>query len=273
MLGTLRDIERVCRERNVDTVIIALSSYTHETVVDIVKRCYRAGAHFRIVSDLFEVVTGRIIVENIDGVPVFGLGKEGLENWERVLKRAVDVVFSSIMIIIALPLFVIIPLLVKITSRGPVFFRQERVGENGRNFHILKFRSMYHDAEKATGPVWASGNDSRRTRLGRWLRRFSIDELPQLFCVLKGDMSIVGPRPERPVFVESFKKTIPRYAERHKVKPGLTGFSQVSGFRGDTSIEERARHDLYYVDNWSLFFDFKILVKTAFEFIFHKEAC
>ncbi len=272
ILGSLRDLERACREKNADTVLIALSESNHETVMDLVKRCYSAGVNFRIVSDLFEIVTGRIIVESIDGVPVFGLEKEGLKSWEMLLKRSVDVLLSVVMIIITLPLFIIIPALVKLTSPGPVFFRQERTGQNGRLFNILKFRSMRVDAEDETGPVWAKGDDERRTGLGRWLRRFSIDELPQLFCVLKGDMSIIGPRPERAVFVERFRKDIPRYDQRHAVKPGITGYSQVSGFRGDTSIEQRVRHDLYYIDNWSLFFDFKILAKTAFEFVFHKDA-
>lgn len=272
ILGPFSGLERACREQGADMVIIALSESNHETVMGLVKSCYSAGVHFRIVSDLFEVVTGRIIVETIDGVPVFGLAREGLQRWEMLLKRFVDAALSVLFIIITLPLFIVIPLLVKLTSPGPVLFKQERVGQNGKVFNIYKFRSMTVDAEDESGPVWAKGDDARRTRLGRWLRRFSIDELPQLFCVLAGGMSIVGPRPERPVFVERFRKELPRYDQRHSVKPGITGYAQVSGLRGDAPIEQRVRHDLYYIDNWSLFFDFKILAKTAFEFIFHKDA-
>lgn len=272
ILGSLSDLEQVCGNHEAEMVVIALSESSHEKVMDIVRRCYRAGVHFRIVSDLFEVVTGRIVVESFDGIPVFGLAREGLHGWEKVLKRTVDIILSVILLVITLPLFIIIPVLVKLTSPGPVFFAQERIGQNGRPFNIYKFRSMKVDAENETGPVWAKGNDARRTKFGRWLRRFSLDELPQLFCVLKGDMSIVGPRPERGIFVNSFRRDIPRYDQRHSVKPGITGYSQVSGYRGDTCIEERVRHDLYYTDNWSLFFDFKILAKTAFEFIFHKDA-
>jgi exopolysaccharide biosynthesis polyprenyl glycosylphosphotransferase len=272
VLGKIEDLALVCREKGVEMAIIALSSPTHDKLMDVVNRCLSGKVPFRVVSNLFDIVTGPLSVEEIDGVPVFGLKEGPLQGWNKFLKRAIDVSVSLIGLIITFPLFIVIAVLVKFTSPGPVFFAQERVGQGGSVFRICKFRSMRVDAEAETGPVWAKGNDARITRGGHWLRRFSLDELPQLWCVLKGDMSLIGPRPERPVFVEQFRQSVLRYAERHKVKPGLTGWAQVNGFRGNTAIDERTGCDLYYIDNWSLFFDFKILVKTFFEFIFHKHA-
>jgi exopolysaccharide biosynthesis polyprenyl glycosylphosphotransferase len=174
---------------------------------------------------------------------------------------------SSIVLVLFSPFMMLTALLIKLDSPGSVFYLQERVGLDGRPFLMIKFRSMRADAEQETGPVWASRNDPRRTRLGRILRRLSLDEFPQFINVLLGDMSIVGPRPERPVFVEQFRKQIPRYMERHKEKAGITGWAQVNGLRGDSSIEERTRYDLWYVENWSLLLDFKIMLRTAIEVV------
>lgn len=272
VLGKVEDLEVVCSQKNVEMAIIALSTPTHDRLMDVVNHCLSGHVPFRVVSNLYEIVTGPLSVEEIDGVPVFGLKEERVLGWNRFLKRFIDVLVSSIGLVVTFPLFITIAILVKLTSRGPVFFSQERVGQGGGVFRIHKFRSMRVGAEAETGPVWAKGDDPRRTKLGYWLRRFSLDELPQLWCVLKGDMSLIGPRPERPVFVEQFKSSVTRYVERHKVKPGITGWAQVNGFRGNTAIEERTNCDLYYIDNWSLFFDLKILIRTLFEFIFHKHA-
>ena len=272
VLGKIEGLVPVCRERSVEMAIIALSSPTHDKLMDVVNRCVSGKVPFRVVSNLFEIVSGPLSVEEIDGVPVFGLKEEPLLGWNSFAKRLVDISVSLMGLVVTSPIFVLTGLVVKLTSPGPVFFTQERVGQGGRVFRMCKFRSMRVDAEAKTGPVWTKGNDSRRTRVGHWLRRFSLDELPQLWCVLKGDMSLIGPRPERPVFVEQFKQSVPRYLERHKVRPGLTGWAQVNGFRGNTAIDERTGCDLYYIDNWSLFFDLKILVKTIFEFVFHKHA-
>ncbi len=272
VLGRIENLAPVCRERGVEMAIIALSTPTHDKLTDVVNRCLNGKVPFRVVSNLFEIVSGPLSVEEIDGVPVFGLKEEPLQGWNSFAKRLVDVSVSFIGLVIASPIFVFIGLLIKSTSPGPVFFTQERVGLGGRVFRMCKFRSMRVDAEAETGPVWTKGDDVRRTRVGYWLRRFSFDELPQFWCVLKGDMSLIGPRPERPVFVERFKQSVPRYIERHKVRPGLTGWAQVNGFRGNTAIDERTGCDLYYIDNWSLFFDLKIFVKTFFEFVFHKHA-
>lgn len=272
VLGKIEDLGNIYSGKDAEMAIIALSSPTHEELMSVVNRCLSGRIHFRVVSNLYEIVTGPLSVEEIDGVPVFGLKEERLQGWNKFLKRVIDVVVSFAGLVIASPFLAAIAVLVKLTSPGPVFFTQERVGQNEKIFRIYKFRSMRADAEAETGPVWAKDDDMRRTRAGYWLRRFSLDELPQLWCVLKGDMSLIGPRPERMVFVEQFKKSIPRYTERHNVKPGITGWAQVNGFRGDTAIEVRTGCDLYYIDNWSLFFDLKILVRTFFEFVFHKHA-
>ena len=179
-----------------------------------------------------------------------------------MLKRGFDVVVGAAAVVAASPLLVAIAVGIRLTSRGPVLYRQERMGLDGRRFAMLKFRSMVPDAEATTGPRWAVPNDPRRTEFGAFLRRWSLDELPQLFNVLRGEMSLVGPRPERPSFVEDFRRRVPRYMLRHKVKAGITGWAQINGWRGNTSIEKRIEYDLYYIERWSLGFDIKILLQT-----------
>ena len=272
VFGEIEDLEVACREKNIEIAIIALSAPTHDKLMNVVNHCLSGTVPFRVVSNLYEIVTGPLSVEEIDGVPVFGLKEEPLQGWNKFLKRLIDVSVTFIGLIITFPVFIVLAAIIKLTSHGPVFFSQERVGQGGKSFKIIKFRSMKVNAEAETGPVWAKGDDSRTTKAGYWLRRFSLDELPQLWCVLKGDMSLIGPRPERPVFVEQFKGSITRYMERHKVRPGITGWAQVNGFRGNTAVDERTGCDLYYIDNWSLFFDLKIFIKTIVEFIFHKHA-
>ena len=186
---------------------------------------------------------------------------------DRLVKRAVDIVFSGLVLILGAPMFLLLALLIRLESPGPVFYIQERVGLDGKSFNCVKFRTMHVDAETKTGPVWSSPEDPRLTRLGPFLRRHSLDELPQFINVLLGEMSIVGPRAERPVFVEQFRQTVPDYMRRHKEKVGITGWAQVNGLRGDTSIEERTAYDLYYVENWSLAFDIKIMVRTIWEML------
>jgi exopolysaccharide biosynthesis polyprenyl glycosylphosphotransferase len=183
-----------------------------------------------------------------------------------------DIALGTIALILAAPLMVVIALLVKLTSRGPVFFSQERMGLDGRVFRVWKFRTMRVDAEDVTGPVWAVADDPRRTRVGTVLRRLSLDELPQLLNVLRGEMSLVGPRPERPVFIEEFRRHVPRYMLRHMVRAGITGWAQVNGWRGNTSIEQRIQYDLYYIENWSLLLDLKILALTFVRGFAHKNA-
>jgi exopolysaccharide biosynthesis polyprenyl glycosylphosphotransferase len=216
----------------------------------------------RFVPDLLQFIALRARLEDLDGVPVISINDVPLQGFNTALKRLIDFSIAAVsLVLLAIPL-AILALLVKWTSPGPVFYRQERMGLDGKPFIIYKFRSMAHDAERDTGPVWARENDPRRTEFGRVLRRFSLDELPQLWNVLRGDMSIVGPRPERPLFVEEFRNRYPQYMLRHKVKAGITGWAQVNGWRGNTSIEKRIEYDLYYIENWSLRLDLKIIWLT-----------
>jgi exopolysaccharide biosynthesis polyprenyl glycosylphosphotransferase len=195
-----------------------------------------------------------------------------MRGWQLTVKRLVDIAGSAAGLILLSPIMMLLAILIKLDSAGPVFFTQERMGLDGKRFMMLKFRSMRSDAEKETGPIWATADDSRRTRLGAFIRRFSIDELPQLINVLVGDMSMVGPRPERPVFVEQFRNSIPRYMDRHREKAGITGWAQINGLRGDTSIFERTKYDLWYTENWSLALDFRIMLRTLLQIINDRNA-
>jgi exopolysaccharide biosynthesis polyprenyl glycosylphosphotransferase len=220
---------------------------------------------FNFVPDLFRLLTINMEVQNVDGIPILGTAKWPLDLfWNRVAKRMEDIVGSAAGLLFSAPVIAVAALLIKITSPGPIFFKQERCGEKGRRFNIYKLRTMRIDAEDKTGPVWAVENDPRRTRIGAFLRAHNIDELPQFWNVLKGDMSLVGPRPERPHFVEQFKEDISRYMWRHFSRPGVTGWAQVNGLRGNTSISDRVNYDLYYLENWSLSLDFKIIARTFF---------
>lgn len=216
----------------------------------------------RIFPDLFQIMAAEVAISDLDGLPMLSVRDVALRGWKRSVKRAMDIAVSAAGLVILSPVLMLIAALIRLESKGPVFYAQERVGLDGKPFPMLKFRSMRVDAEQQSGPVWATADDPRRTRFGSILRRTSLDELPQLINVLLGEMSLVGPRPERPVFVEQFRQVVPRYMERHAEKAGMTGWAQVNGLRGDTSIVERTKYDLYYVENWSLLFDLKIIVRT-----------
>jgi exopolysaccharide biosynthesis polyprenyl glycosylphosphotransferase len=218
-----------------------------------------------VFPDVFEIMSSEVGVTELGGLPLVRVRDISLRGWNLTIKRSMDLVISGIALVLISPIMMLAPVVIKRTSPGgPVFFTQTRVGLDGRAFDLIKFRSMRLDAESKTGPVWATPGDQRTTRLGRFMRRYSFDELPQLINVLLGEMSLVGPRPERPYFVEQFSQMIPRYAERHKEKAGMTGWAQVNGLRGNTSIEERTKYDIYYVENWSPLFDIKILLRTVF---------
>ena len=225
-----------------------------------------------MVPDLLELMTSRVRIQELYGIPFIRIKGVPMTTWNLIVKRSFDVVVSGICLILASPVLASIALLIKLDSRGPIFYSQERVGLDGRPFRLLKFRTMRVDAESGTGPVWAKKDDPRKTRIGGFLRRFSLDELPQLLNVLRGEMSIVGPRPERQHFVDQFKKEIPKYLDRHRVKTGMTGWAQVNGLRGNAPIEERTKFDVYYVENWSLVFDLKIILKTVRAVIFRTDA-
>lgn len=261
VLGSTSDLEHVLRHYDIDEVLIALPGATHGEILDLIARIPTDGIDVRVAPDLFQLMATAVSIDELGGVPLITVKKGALRGWNRLVKRVMDVVFAVFVLVLASPLMLVIAALVKLTSPGPALYAQERVGYNGYRFQVLKFRSMRVDAE-AAGPGWTTKGDDRRTVIGRFLRRFSLDELPQFINILLGDMSIVGPRPERPIYVEQFQQVIPRYMERHREKCGLTGWAQVNGLRGDTSIEERTRYDLYYVDHWSLLLDLRIMAFT-----------
>ncbi|MBU0714522.1 MAG: undecaprenyl-phosphate glucose phosphotransferase [Verrucomicrobia bacterium] len=263
--GTLDDLRAFIESNQADQVILTDTTIDHACTIELILLCEQSLVTFTLVPDLLYVMTGRVDMQTIAEIPLLGVSRWPLDNfWNRLVKRVEDVLSALCGLILAVPLLLVFAILIKRDSPGPVFYRQERCGESGRPFQLIKFRTMVLDAEVGTGPVWAVENDPRRTRIGAFLRRHNLDELPQLWNVLKGEMSLVGPRPERPCFVEQFKEEISRYMWRHASKPGLTGWAQVSGLRGNTDIRERIKYDLYYLENWSLAFDFKILAKTLF---------
>jgi len=267
--GRLRSFAKTNR---VDRVLVTDPELGYDERLDLVEACHGDGIRCDFVPELFETMLGRVRVEEIDGVPLVGVRLHPLDRFDRFRKRALDLVLSTLGLVVFAPLLAALAAAVKLESRGPAIYRQRRLGRDGREFRMLKFRSMPVAAEGATGPVRATRGDARPTPLGRVLRRTSLDELPQLWNVLKGEMSLVGPRPEREFFVDRFRRDVPRYLERHGVKSGITGWAQVHGLRGDTSIEDRTRYDLWYVENWSLGLDLKILVLTLFRFLFQEEA-
>jgi Undecaprenyl-phosphate glucose phosphotransferase len=262
VLGTIEQLPDIARQEQVDEIYVALPIEEHVKTLGVVEFAGRECIDVHVVPDLLQVIALRARLEDFDGLPIIGVNDVPLRGLNSVIKRAVDVALSSAVIAAgALPALTI-AWLIRRGSPGPVFYRQERMGLDGQAFTVYKFRSMYVNAEDASGPVWARDDDPRATPIGRWLRRHDFDELPQFWNVLKGDMSIVGPRPERPFFVEQFKHRIPQYMLRHKVKAGITGWAQVNGWRGNTSLEKRIEFDLYYIENWSLGLDFKIMWLT-----------
>jgi lipopolysaccharide/colanic/teichoic acid biosynthesis glycosyltransferase len=272
LLGTIEEAAEISTREAIDHLYVALPPEQHVQMLKLIESTSRECVDVKVVPDLLQVIALRARLEELDGVPVININDVPLQGFNAIVKRGIDIVISAIALLsLALP-FWLIAALVKLSSRGDVFYRQERMGLDGKPFMIYKFRSMYDDAEAETGPVFASEQDPRRTPLGKLLRRSNIDELPQLWNVLKGDMSIVGPRPERPLFVAQFKNKIPQYMLRHKVKAGITGWAQVHGWRGNTSIEKRIEYDLYYIEHWSVRLDLKIMWLTVVRGFFHKHA-
>jgi Undecaprenyl-phosphate glucose phosphotransferase len=262
LLGTLNEADDIVKREDVAHLYVALPLEEHVKMLGLIEATNRQGVDIHVVPDLLQFIALRARLENLDGVPIISLNDVPLRGFNSVLKRATDVAISSVALLFLSPFFALVAMLIKRSSPGPVFYTQERMGLDGKAFNVYKFRSMHQDAEQETGPVWARDDDPRATRVGRLLRRTDIDELPQFWNVLRGDMSIVGPRPERPYFVEQFKHRIPQYMLRHKVKSGITGWAQVNGWRGNTSIEKRIEYDLYYIENWSVGLDIKIMWLT-----------
>ncbi|MGD8623721.1 MAG: undecaprenyl-phosphate glucose phosphotransferase [Anaerolineae bacterium] len=263
VLGGIDDIPDLIKEYEAEEVIIGRPDLDHQEMLAIISRCERGQVGIKIFPDLFQIIATELSIGDLGGLPLLTVRDVALRGWKLTLKRTVDVVGSAVGLILLSPFLMLMAVAIKLDSPGPVFYAQERMGLDARSFWCLKFRSMRTDAEKH-GPGWTTEDDPRITRLGKWLRRLSIDELPQLINVLVGDMSLVGPRPERPVYVEQFRRSIPRYMDRHREKAGMTGWAQVNGLRGDTSIAERTKYDLWYIENWSLWLDFKIILRTVF---------
>lgn len=272
VLGTSSDLTEVLATHRIDQVILALKNSQQDELDDLLASVVDQNVDVRIIPDLHQFITLGCDVEEFEGLPLISLNQSPIIGWNSVAKRISDVFYATVALVIFSPVMAVITVAIKLFTPGPVIHKQERMGLDGHVFQMLKFRTMKVDAETQTGPVWTKVNDTRITWLGRLLRKTSLDELPQLINVIKGDMSCVGPRPERPSLVEKFKHDIPRYMLRHKVKAGMTGWAQINGWRGNTSLEKRIEYDLYYISNWSLFFDFKIMLMTLFKGFISKNA-
>lgn len=266
ILGHASELARIIDENQIDEVIIALPEATHQEILMLISECERGKVVIRVFPDVFQIMASQVSIGDLGGLPLLTVRDIALRGWRRTAKRLMDMVGAAAGLVLISPLMMLMAVLVKLDSRGPVFYAQERMGLDARPFRMLKFRSMRQDAE-AYGPGWTVEDDPRVTRLGRIIRRLNVDELPQLVNVLVGEMSLVGPRPERPVYVNQFRRSIPRYMDRHWEKAGMTGWAQVNGLRGDTSIVERTKYDLWYIENWSLLLDGKILIRTVFNLV------
>lgn len=273
VLGRIANLNVILPENKLDEIAITLGLSEYYRLEEIVALCEKSGVHTKFIPDYNKIIPTKPYTEDILGLPVINIRYVPLNNtFNAMIKRAMDIVGSICGIIVTSPLMLLMCLLIKLTSPGPLIYKQERVGLHNRTFRMYKFRSMEIQPESEEKKAWTVKNDPRVTGIGKFMRHTSIDELPQLFNILKGDMSLVGPRPERPFFVEKFREEIPRYMVKHQVRPGLTGWAQVNGYRGDTSIRKRIECDLYYIENWSIGFDVKIIFLTFFKGFINKNA-
>jgi putative colanic acid biosynthesis UDP-glucose lipid carrier transferase len=272
IISDITELRRYVDDGRVDQVWISLPHSEEETIRNVISALDGSAAEIRYVPDIFEYQLMHHSLSEIAGVPVVNISYSAIDGMNEILKSVEDYVLSATLLILASPVMLLIAIGVKLSSPGPILYRQRRVGWNGNEFTMYKFRSMPVEAEKESGPVWASPVDKRATGFGSFLRKTSLDELPQLFNVLQGKMSLIGPRPERPMFVEKYKDEIPHYMKKHLVKAGLTGWAQVHGWRGNTCLHTRIEHDLYYIENWSLWLDIKIIFMTIFRGLVHKNA-
>ena len=273
IIGSTDALETLLTNENYDEIVITLNINEYNKLQDIVSICEKSGVHTKFVPDYHNFIPTKPYIEDVFGLPVINIRNVPLSNMHnRLIKRFIDIVGSIVSIIIFSIPMLIVALLIKLTSPGPIIYRQSRIGRNNKKFEMYKFRSMEIQPKEKEKTAWTTSKDPRVTGIGKFLRKTSIDELPQLFNVLKGDMSLIGPRPERPYFVERFKEEIPRYMIKHQVLPGMTGWAQINGYRGDTSICKRIEHDLYYIENWTLGLDIKILFLTIFKGFISKNA-
>lgn len=264
VLGTPRDLPGLIDEHRIDEVIIAIPEKGHREVVEVISYCERGRVSIKVFPDFFQFVASEASIDDLGGLPLLSIRDFAMRGYLLVFKRLMDVIGALVGLVFFSPLMLLAAIAIKLESPGPVFFVQERMGLDGKPFLMIKFRSMRQDAEK-DGPGWTQENDPRRTRLGTILRRIELDELPQFINVLLGEMSLVGPRPEQPYYVNQFRESVPHYMERHREKAGMTGWAQVNGLRGDTSIVERTKFDVWYTENWSLLLDIKILLRTLWQ--------
>ena len=273
ILGNIDDLEQVLTDYYLDSVMIATDEQNASELGSILKSCEKAGVKAHIIPYYHKYVPAKPYIDELDGLPIIDTRHVPLDNiFKALLKRSFDIVFSIMALLITSPLLLFSAIMVKLSSKGPILFKQERVGINRKPFYMYKFRSMRVQTDEEEKDKWTTKNDPRKTWWGNIMRKTSIDELPQFYNVLKGDMSVIGPRPERPFFVDKFKEEIPRYMVKHQVRPGITGWAQVNGLRGDTSIEDRIEHDLYYIENWTFGMDLKIIALTILHGFINKNA-
>lgn len=273
IIGNTVELEKILSEKAIDIVIVGGSGADLAEFGHILQVCEKSGVKTQIIPYYHKYIPAKPYMDDLDGLPVIDVRHVPLDNvFKNFFKRSFDIIFALAAITFTSPVLLFAALMTKLSSPGPIIYKQERVGLNRQNFNMYKFRSMRVQTTEEEKDKWTTQHDPRKTKWGAFMRRTSIDELPQFFNVLKGDMSVVGPRPERPYFVEQFKETIPRYMIKHQVRPGITGWAQVSGYRGDTSIKKRIEHDLYYIENWTFSFDLKIIILTIFKGFINKNA-
>jgi Undecaprenyl-phosphate glucose phosphotransferase len=273
VLGGIGNLEYILPENKMDEIAITLSLADYDKLEGLVNLCEKFGVHTKFIPDYNSVIPSRPYTEDLMGLPVVNIRRVPLTNtFNWIAKRIVDIIGSLVAIVVFSPVMLFAAIAIKLQDKGPVIFKQTRVGLHNREFEMYKFRTMRQQTEEDEAKGWTTKDDDRVTKIGKFLRRTSMDEVPQFFNILKGDMSLVGPRPERPQWVEKFKEEIPRYMIKHQVRPGLTGWAQVNGYRGDTSIRKRIEYDIYYIENWSLGFDIKILFLTVFKGFINKNA-
>lgn len=273
VIGSTENLQIILPQNKLDEIVITLGLAEYHKLEYIVAMCEKSGVHTKFIPDYNNIIPTRPYTEDLMGLPVINIRRVPLNNAiNSLMKRCIDIFGAMVALILFSPIMVTVAVIIKVTSPGPLIFKQERIGKQNKPFYMYKFRSMVVQDEASEKKQWTTKNDSRVTPIGKFIRRTSIDEMPQFINVLKGDMSLVGPRPERPQFVEQFKEEIPRYMVKHQVRPGLTGWAQVNGYRGDTSIRKRIDCDLYYIENWTLGFDFKIIIMTFFKGFVNKNA-
>ena len=273
VIGSIDNLTDILPMSQLDEIAVTLSLADYDRLEEIVGMCEKSGVHTKFIPDYNSLIPNKPYTEDLNGLPVINIRYVPLSNtFNALCKRIVDILGSLTGIILLSPFLIIVAIIIKLTSKGPIIFKQERVGLHNKPFYMYKFRTMYVQSEEEEAKGWTTKDDTRVTKVGKFFRKTSIDELPQLFNILVGDMSIVGPRPERPQFVEKFKEEIPRYMIKHQVRPGLTGWAQINGYRGDTSIRRRIDYDIYYIENWTMGFDFKIMFLTIFRGLMNENA-